>query len=411
MNIIVGQSGGPTAVINASLAGIYASAKSLGISVVYGMRNGIEGLLEERYVKLEDTIKNDEDIKLLKQTPSAYLGSCRFKLPSIENNEKIYIDIFSILNKLDISAFLYIGGNDSMDTINKLSVYGKSIDSHIRFIGVPKTIDNDLVCTDHSPGYGSAAKYIATSMKEIIRDNKVNNQDVVSIVEIMGRDAGWLTGASILSKGEDCKGPDLIYLPEVVFNIESFLDSVDSLRKQNRVVIVAVSEGIRTEDGRYVCEHDDFARSTDSFGHTQLTGTSRVLANLVAHKIGCKVRSIEFSSMQRCAAHIPSLTDLDEAYEVGCEAIKAATEGYSGMFIQLNRVGDNPYRCELALCDVSLVANLKKSVPVEWITSSANYLNENFINYAKPLIFGEASIEYSDGLPRHIPYLEYEGLC
>lgn len=402
-NIIVGQSGGPTAVINSSLAGIFARARELGASKIYGMLNGIQGFLEGRYVDIGRSICSNRDVELLKNTPAAFLGSCRYKLPSAEDSIEIYNKIFSLLKELDIYAFFYIGGNDSMDTINKLSNYARSISCDIRFIGVPKTVDNDLVATDHSPGFGSAAKYIATSMKELIRDNKVNDQDVVTIVEIMGRDAGWLTGSSILSKGVDCSGPDLIYLPEVVFDINRFIEDVKEVQKRNRTVIVAVSEGVKTEDGRYVCDFIDSARSIDSFGHTQLTGTARVLADLVAKRIGCKVRAVEFSSLQRCAAHIASLTDQSEAFMVGQKAVEAANEGHSGMFIQLNRIGDDPYMCETALCDVGLVANEKKDVPLSWMNEGNNYVSEEFINYVKPLIVGEVSIEYENGLPKHIP--------
>ena len=402
-NIIVGQSGGPTAVINASLAGIFSKAKELGADKIYGMLNGIQGFLEGRYVDISRSIKDENDVNLLKHTPAAFLGSCRFKLPSPEGNEAIYESIFALLEKLDIHAFFYIGGNDSMDSISKLSEYAKRISSDVLFIGVPKTVDNDLVHTDHSPGFGSAAKYIATSMKELIRDNKVNDQDVVTIVEIMGRDAGWLTGSSILSKCDDCSGPDLIYLPEVPFEVDSFLSDIRETQKTNRAVIVAVSEGIKTADGKYVCDTVSAARSVDSFGHTQLTGTARALADLVAEVIGCKVRAIEFSSLQRCAGHIISLTDLEEAFLVGSEAVKAAAEGYNAKFIQLNRISDIPYICETAICDVALVANLKKDVPLDWINEKKNYVTKEFINYVKPLIMGEVNIQYENGIPKHIP--------
>ena len=274
-NVIVGQSGGPTAVINASLAGVYKTAKDMGADTIYGMRYGIQGLLEKKIVDLGEKIRNDMDVELLKRTPASFLGSCRYKLPEISEDKAIYEKIFAILEELEIMAFFYIGGNDSMDTIKKLSDYAETVGNPIRFIGVPKTIDNDLEGTDHTPGYGSAAKYIGTSMKEIIRDSFCLEYEkgVVSIVEIMGRNAGWLTGSTALSQGEDCEGPDLIYLPEVPFDIDAFLSKIKDLLKEKKSIIVAVSEGIKLPDGRYVCELSGGGDYVDAFGHKQLTGT------------------------------------------------------------------------------------------------------------------------------------------
>lgn len=277
-NVIVGQSGGPTAVINSSLAGVFKTAKDRGARKVYGMLHGIQGLLQERYVDLEEHIKSDLDIELLKRTPSAYLGSCRFKLPEICDDREIYDKIFSILDKLEVEYFFYIGGNDSMDTIKKLSDYSLLNGSKIRFMGVPKTIDNDLAATDHTPGYGSAAKYIGAITKEVIRDGLVYDQQNVTILEIMGRNAGWLTGAAALAKGEDCEGPDMLFLPEVTFDVDSFMKKVEELHKKKASVVVAVSEGVKLADGRYVCELTDGIEFVDAFGHKQLTGTARFLA-------------------------------------------------------------------------------------------------------------------------------------
>ncbi|MFR1631906.1 MAG: diphosphate--fructose-6-phosphate 1-phosphotransferase, partial [Oscillospiraceae bacterium] len=298
-NVIVGQSGGPTAVINSSLLGVFKTAKDRGADVVYGMVHGIKGLLDRNIVDLSAHIKNDLDMDLLKRTPSSFLGSCRYKLPDIEGNEKTYEEIFKILKEYNIYAFFYIGGNDSMDTIKKLSDYGEKINSPIRFMGVPKTIDNDLAITDHTPGYGSAAKYIASTTKEIIRDGLVYDYPVVSIIEVMGRNAGWLTAAAALAKGEDCEGVDLIYLPERVFDLDKFLAKVGELYKQKRSVVIAVSEGVKIADGRYVCELADHVDYVDAFGHKQLAGTARFLAAKVAEKYGVKTRAIELSSLQR----------------------------------------------------------------------------------------------------------------
>lgn len=298
-NVIVGQSGGPTSVINSSLLGVFKTAKDRGADIVYGMVHGIKGLLDKDIVDLSTQIKSDLDMDLLKRTPSSFLGSCRYKLPDIEGNEDTYNKIFEILTELEIYAFFYIGGNDSMDTIKKLSDYGKQIKSPIRFMGVPKTIDNDLAITDHTPGYGSAAKYIAATTKEIIRDGLVYDYPVVSVIEVMGRNAGWLTAATALAKGEDCEGVDMIFLPERIFDQDKFLEKTGELLKENRSVVIAVSEGVKIADGRYVCELSDHVDYVDAFGHKQLAGTARYLAGKVAEKYGVKTRAIELSSLQR----------------------------------------------------------------------------------------------------------------
>ena len=285
-NVIVGQSGGPTAVINSSLAGVYKTAKDRGASKVYGMVHGIKGLLDRDIVDMSTQIKNDLDMDLLKRTPSSFLGSCRYKLPPVEGNESVYERIFATLKELDIFAFFYIGGNDSMDTIAKLSAYGAKICSPIRFMGCPKTIDNDLAITDHTPGYGSAAKYIAATTKEIIRDGLVYDYPVVSVIEVMGRNAGWLTAAAALAKGEDCEGVDMIFLPERVFDVDKFLRKTGDMLRQNRSLVIAVSEGVKVADGRYVCELADHVDYVDAFGHKQLAGTARYLAGKVAEKYG-----------------------------------------------------------------------------------------------------------------------------
>ena len=401
-NVIVGQSGGPTAVINSSLAGVYKTAMDRGANKVYGMLHGVQGLLEERVVDLADHIKSDLDIDLLKRTPSSFLGSCRYKLPEIKDNTEIYEKIFRILEKLEIEYFFYIGGNDSMDTIKKLSDYSLLNGSQIRFMGVPKTIDNDLAVTDHTPGYGSAAKYIASITKEVIRDGLVYDQEQVTLLEIMGRNAGWLTGAAALASGEDCEGPDMLFLPEITFDVEHFMKKVTDLQKVKKSVVVAISEGVKVADGRYVFELTDNIDYVDAFGHKQLTGTSRYLAGRISKEMGCKTRAIEFNSLQRCASHIVGRVDITEAFQVGGAAVKAAFEGETGKMIILKRVSDDPYICVTDIYDVHKIANVEKKVPREWINEAGDYVTQDFVNYVRPLIQAELTPIMVDGLPRHL---------
>ena len=403
-NVIVGQSGGPTAVINSSLAGVYKNAMERGYNKVYGMRYGIQGFIDEQYIDMSDYVKNELDLELLKRTPSAFLGTCRYKLPEIHQDKAVYERIFALLDKMDIEVFIYIGGNDSMDTIKKLSDYALLTGAKQKFVGCPKTIDNDLAITDHTPGFGSAAKYIAASTKEIIRDAlgfsyKKKN---VTIIEIMGRNAGWLVGASALSKGEDCDGPDLIYLPEVPFDLDNFVAKVDSLLQQKDVVVVAVSEGIRTAEGKYVCEFTAGSESKDAFGHIQMTGTAAFLANLINQKLGCKTRGVEFSTLQRAAAHLASKVDVDEAYMVGGATIKAADEGSTGVMAVIDRVSDAPYQSATSGYDVHRIANDEKVVPRNWINEEGDGVTEEFIEYVRPLIQGHYNPMMVDGLPRHL---------
>lgn len=401
-NVIVGQSGGPTAVINSSLAGVFKTARDRGAKDIYGMRYGIQGLLAENIVDLSRHIRSDLDIDLLKRTPSAYLGSCRFKLPEIQADKNVYDKIFAILDKLEIQYFIYIGGNDSMDTIKKLSDYAAFNGSSIRFMGVPKTIDNDLAVTDHTPGYGSAAKYIAGITKEVIRDGLVYDQKNVTLLEIMGRNAGWLTGAAALAKGEDCEGPDLLFLPETTFDVESFMKKVEQLHTHKKSVVIAVSEGIRLADGRYVCELTDNAVYVDPFGHRQLTGTADFLATKISREVGCKTRAIEFNTLQRCASHLVGRVDITEAYQVGGAAVKAAFEGETGKMVILKRVSDDPYLCVTDIYDVHEIANVEKKVPRSWINETGDYVTQQFLNYVRPLIQAELTPMMVDGLPRHL---------
>ncbi|MBO5245997.1 MAG: 6-phosphofructokinase [Eubacterium sp.] len=401
-NVIVGQSGGPTSVINSSLVGVYKTAKDRGAGKVYGMLHGIKGLLDRQYVDLSEHIQSDLDIDLLKRTPSSFLGSCRYKLPEIRDNIEVYEQIFEILEELEIEAFFYIGGNDSMDTIKKLSDYAVLRSSEIKFMGVPKTIDNDLAMTDHTPGYGSAAKYIASVMKEIIRDGLVYDYPTITIVEIMGRNAGWLTAASALAGGEDCEGVDLIYLPEVPFDIDAFMKKVKELADKQGAIVIAVSEGIKVADGRYVFELTDHVEFVDAFGHKQLQGTAKFLADKIGAELGIKTRAIELSTLQRCAAHMTSRVDITEAFQVGGAAVKAAFEGDTGKVVVLERISEDPYICTTSCQDVHKIANVEKKVPLEWITQDGTYVSEELVHYIRPLIQAELSPMMVDGLPRHL---------
>ena len=403
-NIVVGQSGGPTAVINSSVAGVYAAAKKLGVKKIYGMVHGIQGFLQDNLIDLGEYLDDETGIELLKRTPSAFLGSCRFKMPKIEGHEDVYEKVFEIMEKHDIECLFYAGGNDSMDTVKMLSDYAAAHNKPQRFMGVPKTIDNDLPVTDHCPGYGSAAKYIATSMKEIIRDNESFGVEkpTICIVEIMGRHAGWLTAAAALSRGDDCTGPDAIYLPEVTFDMDKFMEKVKHLAATKSSVVIAVSEGIALADGRFVCELGNASDFVDAFGHKQLSGCAATLANKVAAETGLKTRAVEFSTLQRAATHLASLTDINEAFQVGYDAVMAAEEGKTGMMITLNRNGDEPYQCGTSAYDIHAIANVERPVPAEWITEDGCDVNEGYVKYARPLIMGELQPLFVNGVPRHL---------
>ena len=405
-NIIVGQSGGPTAVINSSLAGVIKASWKAGIRRIYGMHHGIEGLLNEDIIDIEDYVTSSQDLSLLKRTPSAFLGTCRYKLPPVEGNEKLYEKIFDILDRKNIEFFLYNGGNDSMDTIKMLSDYATHHNKKQKFMGIPKTIDNDLPMTDHCPGYGSAAKYIATSMKEIIRDNESYgvSKPTICIVEIMGRHAGWLTAAAALSKDIDCNGPDLIYLPEVPFDIDSFIGKINELveKQKKKSIVIAVSEGLKLADGRFVCELGTVNDHIDAFGHKQLAGTAAFLANVVTQKTGLKSRYIEFSSLQRCAAHLSSRADSDEAYNVGYLAAKAAFEGNTGMMITIQVQSREPYVESYSMFDIHEVANIERKVPKNWIINDGTYVSDEYLSYARPFIIGRVPPYTAGGLPVHL---------
>lgn len=400
-NVIVGQSGGPTCVINSSLAGVYKTAKDLGIEKVYGMLHGIKGFMENEYIDLDEKLPHNIDIDLLKRTPASYLGSCRYKLPEICADRSVYEKIFAKLKELDIGYFFYIGGNDSMDTIKKLSDYAKEINSEIRFVGVPKTIDNDLAITDHTPGFGSAAKYIATTLKELVCDCRIYDCPAVTIVEIMGRNAGWLTAAAGLVRGEDCEGVDLIFLPEKVFDVNFFMKRVKEVVAAKKYCVVALSEGVRIADGRFVCELSADDAAVDAFGHKMMSGSAKYLETLVKNEMGIKARAIEISTLQRCASHFASLTDIEEAFDCGAAAVRAAViDNETGKVVCMNRISEVPYKITYDLADVHNIANVEKTVPLEWITF--DYVTEEAVSYIRPLIQGELNPIINDGLPRQI---------
>ncbi len=405
-NIVVGQSGGPTAAINATLSGVIRGgleAIAAGTAKkIYGMRHGIEGLLSEQLIDLGERFADEGQLELLEHTPAAALGSCRKKLPRYEDDPALYEKLLGIFKKYDIRYFFYIGGNDSMDTAAKLSAYTRSHDYEMRVIGVPKTIDNDLVGTDHTPGFGSAAKYIAVTLQEIIRDCSVYTVPAVTIVEIMGRDAGWLTAAAGIGRAAGGSAPDLIYLPERSFDLEAFYARLRERLALHPAVVVAVSEGIRFADGRYVCEGVDVG-TTDVFGHKQLSGTGKALELAVRAELGCKVRSIELNLPQRCAAHIASAQDLCESVCVGREAVRAARDGVScEMMTILREENAEGYGFRISHSDVAEIANKIKSVPDEFINEAGDDVSDSCCEYLLPLIAGEAYPHYTRGIPDQI---------
>ncbi len=396
-NAIVGQSGGPTAAINSSLAGVISKYLELeDHGTIFGAVNGIKGLLREDIISLNDTFSNKENIRLLMQTPASYLGSCRHRLTSeAENDIK---KIMEILKKNNIGYFFYIGGNDSMDTVMKLSEY---CDDSIKIIGVPKTIDNDLIGTDHCPGYGSCAKYIASTLSEVGLDSGCYDIKNVLIVEIMGRNAGWLTAASALARNSKQTAPDLIYLPEKPFDAEKFLFDIRQKLMNQDTVVVAVSEGIKDASGAYISEDKNIMKD-DMFGHGQLGGVAKKLEILVKNRLGIKVRGVELNIAQRCAAHITSKTDIDEAFACGSAALEAAIRGESGKMITMSRDKVEEYKISYECIDINSVANEEKKIPDEFISGAGNDVTDAFIRYASPLIVGECDISYKNGLPEFI---------
>ena len=406
-NAVVGQSGGPTTAINATLAGVLRGAlANENINKIYGMRNGIEGFLDRRLIDLGEALGTSQKIYDLERTPAAALGSCRMKLPSAESNKAedvaVYQKIFEIFAEYDIRYFFYIGGNDSMDTVSKLTKISEKMGYEIRIIGVPKTVDNDLVATDHTPGYGSAAKFVSTTIQEIIRDCAVYTTRAVTIVEIMGRDAGWLTAASAVGSIVNGQAPDLVYLPERAFDMEEFYASIEKAFLKHPNIVVAISEGIRFADGRYICESEQ-GGATDVFGHKALSGAGKTLELAVKAKFGCKVRSIELNLPQRCAAHILSKTDICESVMIGKEAVRvAAEEGVSGEMMIFERAANEPYFCSVGHKKVSEIANMVKHVPDEYINAEGNFVTRECCEYILPLIEGEDGPSYYKGVPNYI---------
>lgn len=398
-NMIVGQSGGPTAVINGSLYGVVSEGFKHPESIehVYGMINGIEGFLNNQIMDMHPLLKNG-DLELIRTTPGSYLGSCRYKLPE-DLNDPVYPELFQKFEDYNIGYFFYIGGNDSMDTVSKLSRYAAKIQSPIRVIGVPKTIDNDLVETDHTPGFGSAAKFVATTVREIAIDASVyDNKKSVTIVEIMGRHAGWLTAASALARKFEGDNPVLIYLPEVAFNQEDFLEKVKKALETTPNLVVCVSEGINDGNGTFICE---FASDVgvDTFGHKMLTGSGKYLENLIKEKLGVKVRSVELNVSQRCSSSCLSKTDLDEADHSGAFAVNAALNGETGKMISFVRTNTSPYELSFSTADVNIICNQEKAVPLSWITKDGSDVTDEFIRYAAPLIQGSVDVPTENGLP------------
>ncbi len=421
-NVIVGQSGGPTAVINASLCGVIREGleKSGHIETVYGMVHGIEGFLEGWYMDMGKELSS-EDLERLRVTPAAYLGSCRYKLPE-DLSSQVYPLLFSKFQELNIGYFFYIGGNDSMDTVSKLSRYGAQKGTDIRFVGIPKTIDNDLVLTDHTPGFGSAAKYVASTVREIVLDSSVYRQKSVTIIELMGRHTGWLTAASVVARKEKMDNPALIYLPERAFSLEQFAQDVERELKRRRCVVVCVSEGIADSEGTFLCEYGDQKLAScmgkeqaefgvthteqaalDNFGHKMLTGCGKVLERFVRERFGVKVRSVELNVSQRCSGMLASMTDIDEAEKAGQAGVRFALEGETGIMVSFVRRRDGkPYGLDFVPVDVNQVCNQEKKVPISWIGENGNDIKEEYVDYVLPLIQGNSALPMKDGAPDYL---------
>lgn len=399
-NAVVGQSGGPTAVINASLYGTVYEAlnREDEIGTVYGMINGIEGFLNDQVMDMAP-LEESKELELIRTTPGSYLGSCRYKLPE-DLNDPVYPQLFARFEAYNIGYFFYIGGNDSMDTVSKLSRYAEKISSDIRVIGIPKTIDNDLVETDHTPGFGSAAKYVASTVREIAIDASVyDNKKSVTIVEIMGRHAGWLTAASALARKFEHDNPVLIYLPETDFDQDAFIEKVRTSLETTPNLVVCISEGIHDNTSTFICEYSNDV-GTDTFGHKMLTGSGKYLENLVKERLGVKVRSVELNVCQRCSSSMLSKTDQKEAIASGAYGVKAALNGASGKMVAFERLDGDDYQIDYVLKDVNVICNQEKCVPATWITADGSDVTEDFIRYARPLIQGEVIVPTEDGVPK-----------
>lgn len=400
MNIAVAQSGGPTCAINASLVGVFKeSLKVPEIDAIFGSVNGIEGIIVNHLVDLKSLILTNDDIELLRQTPSTVLGSCRYKLPDWREDDTVYRKIVDTLQQRQIGAFFYIGGNDSMDTVNKLSGYFREISLDVKVIGIPKTIDNDLCVTDHTPGFGSAAKYVAASMHEIVRDSSVYSIPSVTVVEVMGRHAGWLTASSAVLHVLGETAPHLVYVPETKFSLERFMADVRQEMAKHKAVIVAVSEGIEVPEGVQ-------SGVVDNFGHKYLSGIGKYLEEALRSEIGCKVRSIELNVMQRCSSHICSKTDIDESEAIGAAGVRCVLGGDTGKVMVFRRVNDMPYTVVIDSADASEIANREKFLPANFITPAGNNITDAAMNYFLPLIQGELNIIMDRGVPKHFTIQE-----
>ena len=400
MNIAVAQSGGPTCAINASLVGVFREAlKEPKIDAIFGSVNGIEGMIENHLIDLKAFINTNDDMELLRQTPSTVLGSCRYKLPDYKEDEETYKKIVKTMKQRRIGAFFYIGGNDSMDTVDKLSAYFAEKKIDIKVIGIPKTIDNDLCVTDHTPGFGSAAKYVAATMHEIVRDSSVYSIPSVTIVEVMGRHAGWLTASSAVLHALGESAPHLVYVPEAEFSLDKFMNDVRNQMAKHKAVIVAVSEGMEVPDGVQ-------SGVVDNFGHKYLSGIGKYLEEQVREQTGCKVRSIELNVMQRCSSHLCSRTDIDESEAVGAAGVRYALAGNTGKMMAFRRVKDMPYTVVIEAADASLIANKEKFLPREYINSAGNNITDAAMRYFLPLIQGELNIRMNMGIPMHFTLQE-----
>jgi len=397
-NAVVAQSGGPTAVINSSMCGvIQEAAKHGGIRKVFAAQNGILGVLNEELLDMSQ--EDPKQIEMLKTTPSAASGSCRFKMKSLEENRADYERILEVFRAHDIRYFFYNGGNDSMDTCSKIAQLAHQIGWELRCVGVPKTVDNDLAFTDHCPGYGSVAKYNAAAIMEAARDtDSMYTFDVCTIHEVMGRNAGWIAAASALARRDEADGPQLVYLPEAAFDENCFLEDVAEVHRKYKRCFIAVGEGLKDKDGNYIsAETSKIAR--DSFGHAQLGGVADFLKALIQEKVKIKTRTNRAGTAQRAAMHFASLTDRDEAYLCGQMAVRHAIEGVTGKMVSLVRESNRPYKCVTGLADLDAVANGEKKVPREWINERGNMPTQAFIDYARPLIQGEVPVPIRDGLP------------
>lgn len=400
MNIAVAQSGGPTCAINASLVGVFReSLKEPTIDAIFGSINGVEGIIHDHLIDLKTMILTNEDMELLRQTPSTVLGSCRYKLPDWQEDDAVYQQIVHCLKRRQIGAFFYIGGNDSMDTVQKLSSYFREKKLDIKVIGIPKTIDNDLCITDHTPGFGSAAKYVATTMQEIVRDSSVYSMPSVTIVEIMGRHAGWLTASSAVLHAYGDPAPHLVYVPESHFSEKKFLRDVEQEMAKHKAVIVAVSEGVAVPEGVQ-------SGAVDNFGHKYLSGIGKYLEQLVREKIGCKVRSIELNVMQRCSSHLCSKTDIDESEQIGAAGVQCALNGETGRVMVFRRIHDMPYTVVMEPADASQIANREKFLPREFLTPAGNNISDKAMPYFLPLIQGELNLQMHGGIPKHFTITE-----